>query len=167
MKTGWKNNKRIKLAVICVMIVVLCAGYILYKPKLINADKPFIELAGSVGTAVGNAKDAVNRLTPVPTKEPNLTPAPTPVPKPATPTPPTPTPVPDNKVTIRVEDTSIYVNKLLCSDIDDLNRRLGSLVKDDSVVTLVDDYAELKTYRGVLMLLKQLGIDDYTVTRID
>lgn len=147
------------------LIASLCAGYILYKPKLINADKPFIELAGSVGKAVGNAKDAQNRITPVPSGTPvsNLTPTPTPTPTPWV----KPTPVPDNKVTIRVEDMSIYVNKYRCIDFDDVQKQLSNGVKDDTKVTLIDDYAELKTFRSVVKLLKQLGITDYSTSRVD
>lgn len=167
MKNGWKNNKRIKLAVFCVLAAALFAGYIFYKPKLINAPKPFIELSGTVGTAVGNAQYVKDHPSPTPAGNDSLTPTPTPVPT-LNPTPTiTPTPVPDNKVTIRVEDTSIYIDKVLCTDVDDAGRRLKNRLTDASVITLVDDYAELKTYRSVMKLLKSLGISNYSKSRID
>lgn len=167
MKHGWKNNKRIKLVAACVLVIAVCAGYILYKPKLINAPKPFIELSGTVGTAVGNAKYAKDRPTPTPIGTNPIAPTPTPVPTPK-PTPTAkPTPVPDNRLTIRVEDTSIYINRVQCADSDDFSRRLSNALKDDSIITLIDDYAELKTFRSVMKTLKQLGVSDYTKSRVD
>lgn len=167
MKHGWKNNNRIKLVVICVLVTALCAGYIIYTPKLINAPLPFIELAGTVGTAVGNAKYVSEHPSPTPTGNNPLRPTPTPVPTPRLTPTPVPTPVPDNKLTIRVEDTYIYINKILCTDTGDFSRRFNNMLKDDSTITLIDDYAELKTFRGVIKVFKQLGVTDYAVDRVD
>lgn len=165
MKNGL-NKRKIKIAAVCMLVVLVCGGYILYKPKLINADRPFIDLAGTVGKSIGDAQKAYSVDTATPTLAPNPTDAakPTPVPTMEPIKPVLPTPIPENQVVISIADKDIKVNNSVCVSLAD---RLSWMVKDDTQVVLVDDYAELKTYRNALRILKELGITDYVTERID
>ena len=62
------------------MFLLFTAFWSWNMPSLINADKPFIDLSGSIGDSIGNANTAYEKgqVTPIPTDTPGITPEPTP-----------------------------------------------------------------------------------------
>ena len=59
MKNGW--NKKIIIISGLIMALFLTAFWSWNMPNLINADKPFIDLSGSVGDSIGNAEKAYEK----------------------------------------------------------------------------------------------------------
>ena len=82
MKNGL--NKKILIIASLLIMLFLTAFLPWNMPKLINADKPFINLSGSIGESIGNANEAYEKavLTPAPDDTvPTITPAPTDIPE--------------------------------------------------------------------------------------
>ena len=190
MKNGW-NSKNF-IIVIMLFSGVLLAGYIFYKPVLKNADKPFIELSGSVGTAIGNAQGAyyaanvtekpaptgteMPSSTPKPsiTAKPTTTPTPLPSSGPDTPAPsntpvptvvptlsPTPTPIVPTEARIIVADEQVSSNGLFDGNVEDFKTEFQ---KEHGVfkglkIILIDDYAEAKSFRRMIRLIKESGVE--------
>lgn len=75
MKHGF-NNKRVRIAFFIIAVSILLCGYIFKRPELINADKPFIELSGSIGESIGNAQKAYAEAYPDPSEKPSEEPEP-------------------------------------------------------------------------------------------
>ena len=147
MKSGSSNRKRKYILEFCLVSFVLLTGYAFYKPELINANKPFIELSGSIGTSIGNAEKAYDY------EHPKVEPAPTPV-------KPTPTPVkPEVKtqVEIIVSGEAIAVDNRKVNSIDEFESVIRSKDFDELSFILVDDYAEAKTYKTVVKVLDDAG----------
>lgn len=143
MKSGSSNRKRKYILEFCLVSFVLLTGYAFYKPKLINAKKPFIELSGSIGTSIGNAEKAYDY------EHPKVEPA-----------KPTPTPVkPEVKtqVEIIVSGEAIAVDNRKVNSIDEFESVIRSKDFDELSFILVDDYAEAKTYKTVVKVLDDAG----------
>lgn len=161
MKPGLRKNRKLKLVLASILVMLTCAGYIFYTPKLINADDPFIDLSGSVGTAIGNAESAVEAG--VHNDEQVARP---------TETPPQPTPVPyhreDSKesVTVRISDNVITINGIKAMDFDDFTLRITGAAFAGKQIELIDDYAELKTFRRAVRILGEYELP-YFVTAED
>lgn len=153
MRPGLKNKKTIFIT--ATLLLILCAGYVFYKPKLINAKLPFIDLAGSIGKAIGDAEKAgiagenIDKPEPTATPTPKLTPTPLPTVVPADPY--------KDKVEIRVLDTIVKINGNIIA-AERLENEISALAHDNRAVELVDEYAELKTYRRILKLLRSNAV---------
>ena len=158
MRKGLTKNKKIKLILVCLLIVFTCAGYIFYVPKLINADKPFIDLSGSVGDAIGNAESVSVSGNRDSDKVPKPTAAvtPTPIPRDRT----------DSKesVTIRVSDMTITVNGIRVDSFEDFAVRITGQAFAGKSFELIDDYAELKTFRKAIRILDEYDRSYYVRT---
>ena len=166
MKNG--SNKRLIILFICILMFLFPTGYANDWfgwdpiPNLINADKPFIDLAGSVGESIGNANAAYEKATTVtPFPEPDVT---------VTPMPSNALSEIENKlekaekidIVIGAEylsgpGESILVNGIDIDDVDNFEKLLKSPVFEGKVIILLDNYAETKTYREVKRILKESG----------
>ena len=123
----------------------------MYTPVLKNADKPFIDLTGSIGTAIGNAQEAykVSQPTPKPTTKPEVKPTTTPKPTPMVPT----------TIDIVVADENIQIEKWNYSSetIGTFENVIRGSAYDGKSFILVDDFAESNTLRDVMAVLDRAG----------
>lgn len=167
MKNG--SNKKI-LICICLVIAILATGYAPWErvPNLINANKPFVDLSGSIGESIGNANKAYEKamLTPAPddTVIPTITPVPTDIPELQDPE--------GNEIMIIVGDEDfagsgegVYIKgagmETLMFSADSLDTLKDTLQNKDSEgykIILVDNYAETKAYRILKRMLEDYGI---------
>ena len=156
MKNGW--NKKIIIISGLVMALFLTAFWSWNMPKLINADKPFIDLSGSIGESIGSANEAYEKAVLTPAPDDNPVPTVTTVPDDITDI--TDPDNPDLKIIVGDEDFSgsgenVYVNgeKLSIS---------GAFViqtdTPDAGVILIDNYAEAKTVAKIKRILEEQGI---------
>ncbi len=165
MKNGSKN--KIRIILVSVLSFMVLGGFLdIFKPVLRNAKDPFIDLSGSVGEAIGNAQSAYISANPTATPRPKATATPSPRPT-STPTP-TPTPV-IKDVEIVVADETVSSGDFKSTDAAGITAELTSekiqdIKAEGRKVILVDDYAESKTFKKLLKLLNNSGLD-YEVER--
>lgn len=147
MKRG--SNSKYKIIIACLISSLLLSGYVIYKPVLKNANKPFIDLSGSIGDALGNAQEAYKVAHPTPDPKPKEEVKPTVTPKP---TPPVVT-----QYDIVVEDENIQINgkNYTIKGIDAFDREIRSSEYDGKTFTVVDDFAESITLREVMDVLEK------------
>ena len=157
MKNGSSNKRRIIIVVVIAALIL--TGYIFRKPVLKNAEKPFIELSGSVGNAIGNAKNAYDAEHPAPTTEP----AP---PEPETEPPTTESETADVDVDIEIVvcDESISTDEATYKDVNGFIEAFNHGVFEEKNIILVDDYAEAKTFKRLINLFEEAGIS-YEIER--
>ena len=166
MKNGL--NKKI-LIIACLLIMLFLTAFLPWNmPKLINADKPFINLSGSIGESIGNANEAYEKavLTPVPDDTvPTITPAPTDIPEIQDPE--------SNEIMIIVGDEdfaglgeAVYIKgagieplKISADSLDTLKDTLQNKGSEGYKIILVDNYAETKVYRALKNMLEDFGIN--------
>ena len=170
MKRGL--NKRIIVFFICISMFLFCTGYWDdwfgwdKTPNLINADKPFIDLSGSVGDSIGSANSAYEKakLTPIPTEapEPSIAPEPTQIPD--------ETPPKKEEVRIVIGDPvlsgsgeKITVNDQVVENTDKLYTILTDPGLDGKTFILVDYYAETAAFKAAEECVKKSGRQYETV----
>lgn len=166
MKNGL--NKKILIMASLLIMLFLTAFLPWNMPKLINADKPFINLSGSIGESIGNANEAYEKavLTPVPDDMvPTITPAPTDIPEIQDPE--------SNEIMIIVGDEdfaglgeAVYIKgagieplKISADSLDTLKDTLQNKGSEGYKIILVDNYAETKVYRALKNMLEDFGIN--------
>ena len=166
MKNGL--NKKILIIASLLIMLFLTAFLPWNMPKLINADKPFINLSGSIGESIGNANEAYEKavLTPVPDDTvPTITPAPTDIPEIQDPE--------SNEIMIIVGDEdfaglgeAVYIKgagikplKISADSLDTLKDTLQNKGSEGYKIILVDNYAETKVYRALKNMLEDFGIN--------
>lgn len=132
------KNKRKNILLFCVLFVFVLLGDVIYSPKLINADKPFIDLSGSVGTSVGNAQTAFAIANPTPTAD-------------------TPDIESNYDYTIRISGEAVYLNSSLYS-LSALNDDITGGKFRGKDILLLDDFAEVNTYKEILSALSNNNI---------
>ena len=132
---------------------LLLVAYVFYKPVLKNADKPFIELSGAVGNAVGNAESAYIVANPTPIPEPVPTP---PVVEESEPEKPKPK---DVQMEVVVGDEKISFGAIKDADISVFKSLFESGTMKEKKIILVDDYAESGTFNRLIKLFKESGTD--------
>ena len=177
-----KNKKR--LAVYAVIFGVILSGYTFLEkvPDLVNVSGPFIDLSGSVGNSIGNAKDAYEAelAGPEPTTAPTPVPTVEPTPTPTQGVQPTPIAVvtPASRIEIWVGDDTVANPAADRGEIISIHNR-GSFgvdmdartfekledalkyltdMKMDKAVVLVDNYAETNTFKAVKKALADRNI---------
>lgn len=166
MKNGL--NKKILIIASLLIMLFLTAFLPWNMPKLINADKPFINLSGSIGESIGNANEAYEKavLTPTPDDTvPTITPAPTDIPEIQDPE--------GNDIMIIVGDEdfaglgeAVYIKgagieplKISADSLDTLKDTLQNKGSEGYKIILVDNYAETKVYRALKNMLEDFGIN--------
>lgn len=166
MKNGL--NKKILIIASLLIMLFLTAFLPWNMPKLINADKPFINLSGSIGESIGNANEAYEKavLTPTPDDTvPTITPAPTDIPEIQDPE--------GNEIMIIVGDEdfaglgeAVYIKgagieplKISADSLDTLKDTLQNKGSEGYKIILVDNYAETKVYRALKNMLEDFGIN--------
>lgn len=166
MKNGL--NKKILIIASLLIMLFLTAFLPWNMPKLINADKPFINLSGSIGESIGNANEAYEKavLTPVSDDTvPTITPAPTDIPEIQDPE--------SNEIMIIVGDEdfaglgeAVYIKgagieplKISADSLDTLKDTLQNKGSEGYKIILVDNYAETKVYRALKNMLEDFGIN--------
>jgi hypothetical protein len=166
MKNGL--NKKILIIASLLIMLFLTAFLPWNMPKLINADKPFINLSGSIGESIGNANEAYEKavLTPAPDDTvPTITPAPTDIPEIQDPE--------GNEIMIIVGDEdfaglgeAVYIKgagieplKISADSLDTLKDTLQNKRSEGYKIILVDNYAETKVYRALKNMLEDFGIN--------
>ena len=159
-----KNGSNKKGIIICLigMFLILTAFWSWNMPHLINADKPFIDLSGSIGESIGNAAAAYEKaiLTPAPTSQPEIT------------VTPEPTDIPDISLSgdsvVKIvigENTAygsgeiIFIGDMRVSSPDEMLRIISGEEFEEKSFILVDNYAETVIYREVKKALEDSGID--------
>lgn len=169
MKNG--SNKKKKLIVTgLVMFLLLTAFWSWNMPKLINADKPFIDLSGSIGESIGNAKTAHDKATQINNPEPTDIPQITDIPEP-TETPPEPPEKVEVRIVVGDEDMSgsgekITANGNVIISPEELSAFFETDIEKEKDFIIVDNYAEAKTYRSVIDYLKA-NETDYRTERTE
>ena len=137
---------------IFVLLYFVLVGYVIYKPVLKNADKPFIDLNGSVGEAIGNAKDAYDVEHPSISETQPIKPKPIDEPK------IDPQKVYDKSIKIIVTDEKISINEESYNTYSDYKKVFKSETFNDKTIYLIDDYAEAKTFLKLIKLFEQSGL---------
>ena len=143
MKNGLIRKIQFLSIVIC--LTLLLAGYIIYQPKLRNADKPFIELNGGDGDSIGNAQKAAwnayddQHLVVTPTS--------------------TPMPVDDSRIRVIVNDETVGFGDFVGLSFDDFKEKFESGALDSKEIILVDNYAEARTFKKIIKLFERAGRD--------
>lgn len=150
MKNG-SNNKLILSAVFVTSCFVLAAG-LFYKPVLKNADDPFIDLSGSVGNAIGKAREAYGINNPTPTTIPIAVPSfsPTPV--------PTVVPVVDEDIEVVVQDEQIKMAGVSYDGFSSFKSIFRIEDISSKTIVLIDDYAESRTFKKLINYFKENGV---------
>jgi len=151
MKHGWRNSKKNRILALSFVLFVLLTGFAFYKPKLINANKPFIELSGSIGTSIGNAQKAYDYEYP---KEDPV--------KPTTTITNNTTPTPEKvetktQIDIVVSCELVFVDNNMCNDMVEAESVIRKKEFETLSFVLIDDYAESKTYKKVEKILVDSG----------
>lgn len=170
MKSGLN---KFKILVVGTMLCLFSlALYPWEKVDLINADKPFVDLSGSIGESIGNATKAYEKA------HPTLIPTTTPEPTPEITPEPTPTPIDihtfeedEIKIIIGDEDFSgsgenVFVNNNKLRTNADLKTTLSSMEYEGKKIIIIDLYAESITFRGVKSVLEEMGLS-YQVETFD
>ncbi len=149
MKHGF-NNKRVRIAFFIIAMSILLCGYIFKRPELINADKPFIELSGSIGESIGNAQKAYANAHPEPIEKPTEESKPqSTVPKIET----KPEQVnPNIAEVIWVQEEKIYIDQKTLS-IEEFEDLVRSGRYEGKEVVLREDFADSATFHKILSLL--------------
>lgn len=136
-------------------------------PKLINADKPFIDLSGSIGESIGNAQTAYEMaiLTPAPTGEPQPTLGPEPTDIPGLDNPE----ADELRIVVGDVDLSgsgevISIEGVKLKDSEEFKRLILSDEYEGKSYILIDFYAESSTYRNIKGFLDESGITYRIVT---
>lgn len=134
-----EQRVRIKKYLIFVLALslLLLAGFSFYKPVLINASEPFIDLSGSVGTSIGNAKEAFQMENQSGTTKPgNFGEEKT-------------------QIEIIVCDETFLVDGVECPYFSRVNEYICREENKNCKFILVDDYAEAEAYKKVLRSLRE------------
>lgn len=128
--------KKITAAAVILVSGIFLTGAGLLTVTLKNADKPFIDLGAEVGDSeIGHGGNADTGLDgSVSESIDGQT---------------------EVKIEIRIRDTSIFMNEMSVSGTINLKNRLRSDYEKGIQITLVDDYAESKTYTEVRRLLDE------------
>ena len=165
MKNG--SNKKKCIIAGLLMFIFLPAFWSWNMPNLINADKPFIDLSGSIGESIGNAQTAYEKavLTPAPTGEPELTPGPEPTDIPGLDDPEA------DELRIVIGDVelsgpgeSITIEGVKVKGPEELKNLIMSGDYAGKSYILIDYYAESSTYRYIKGFLDESGITYRIVT---
>ena len=168
MKNG--SNKKKLIITGLIMFLLLTAFWSWNMPKLINADKPFIDLSGSIGESIGNAKTAHDKATQINNPEPTDIPQITDIPEP-TDTPPEPPEKVEVRIVIGDDDMAgsgekITANGNVIVSPEELSAFLDNDTDKEKEFIVVDNYAEAKTYRSVIDFLKN-NETDYSTERTE
>lgn len=136
-----EQRVRIKryLAVFLALGFVLLTGFSFYKPVLINASEPFIDLSGSVGTSIGNAKEAFQLENQSGTSKPGNKPS----------------GEEKTQIEIIVCDETFLVDGVECPYFSRVNEYICRKENENCKFVLVDDYAEAEAYKKVLRSLRE------------
>lgn len=172
MKSGLNKYKIIVIGFLLCLFLVGYNELIERVPELINADKPFIDLSGSIGEAIGNANKAYGE------EHPTLIPTATPEPTPEITPEPTPTPVDihtiaEDEIKIVIGDEiysgsgeTVFVNDNKLHTLTDLKTTLSSMEYEGKKIILIDLYAESVTFRVVKSVLDEMGLS-YQIETFD
>ena len=134
-----EQRVRIKkyLIFILALSLLLLAGFSFYKPVLINASEPFIDLSGSVGTSIGNAKEAFQMENQSGTTKPGNSGE------------------EKTQIEIIVCDETFLVDGVECPYFSRVNEYICREENKNCKFILVDDYAEAEAYKKVLHSLRE------------
>ena len=134
-----EQRVRIKkyLIFILALSLLLLAGFSFYKPVLINASEPFIDLSGSVGTSIGNAKEAFQLENQSGTSESGNSGE------------------EKTQIEIIVCDETFLVDGVECPYFSRVNEYICREENKNCKFILVDDYAEAEAYKKVLRSLRE------------
>ena len=162
MKNG--SNKKVLITACILMTIVFTAFWPWNMPSLINADKPFVDLSGSIGESVGNANAAYRKATELnsPTDVPGITVTPVPTESPT-------------DIVVRPDETEIRIvigsenmagsgELILINNVDvggeeNLEKLVNGEEYAGKTFVLVDNYAETKTYRAARSVIMDSGRD--------
>ena len=165
MKNGSNKKKIIFMAVL--MFLVITAFLPWNMPKLINADKPFIDLSGSIGDSIGNANTAYEKslVTPIPTEGPVVSPEPTPE--------ITPSPIVGNddkefEIIVGDENFAGAGETIVILGTDGAEMKVYSVTAFETMINgeafkdktfiITDNYAENETFRAVKSIIDESGL---------
>lgn len=134
-------EQRVRIKKYLIFVLALCllllTGFSFYKPVLINASEPFIDLSGSVGTSIGNAKEAFQMENQSGTTKPgNFGEEKT-------------------QIEIIVCDETFLVDGVECPYFSRVNEYICREENKNCKFILVDDYAEAEAYKKVLRSLRE------------
>ena len=153
MKPGFRNNRFIRITVLFAAFFVL-TGFV-YEPVLINSEKSFIDLTGGIDTSLKTADSVYKRNHP------------TPAPRPAAEQKTAQTPQKTEEkvetvVVVSVSDMIVKIGDVECQSIDEFGEKIQEEQYAQKSFLLIDDFAEYRTYKQVIQLLKDAGKDFQT-----
>ena len=139
---------------------MLTAFWSFNMPKLINADKPFIDLSGSVGESIGNASAAYEKAQPTIAPDEDLLPTVT----------PEPTDIPgideitSVEVVIKVGDErlsgsgeKISIDGNIVESVEALISLISGKDYEGNTFVLLDYFAETECYSAVIRAFEESG----------
>lgn len=134
-------EQRVRIKKYLIFVLALCllllTGFSFYKPVLINASEPFIDLSGSVGTSIGNAKEAFQMENQSGTTKPGNSGE------------------EKTQIEIIVCDETFLVDGVECPYFSRVNEYICREENENCKFILVDDYAEAEAYKKVLRSLRE------------
>lgn len=154
MKPGFRNKRFIRI-IILFMIFMVLTGFA-YEPILINIPEgSFIDLTGGIDSSLKTADSIYKRNHPTPTPRPAQVQNPTAAAQ-------TPEEKVETVVVVSVSDKIVKIGDMECQSVDELGEMIQEEQYDNKSFLLVDDFAEYKTYKQVLQILKDAGKDFQT-----
>ena len=137
------------------MIFMVLTGFA-YEPILINIPEgSFIDLTGGIDSSLKTADSIYKRNHPTPTPRPAQVQNPTAAAQ-------TPEEKVETVVVVSVSDKIVKIGDMECQSVDELGEMIQEEQYDNKSFLLVDDFAEYKTYKQVLQILKDAGKDFQT-----
>ena len=154
MKPGFRNKRFIRI-IILFMIFMVLTGFA-YEPILINIPEgSFIDLTGGIDSSLKTADSIYKRNHPTPTPRPAQVQNPTAAAQ-------TPEEKVETVVVVSVSDKIVKIGDMECQSVDELGEMIQEEQYDNKSFLLVDDFAEYKTYKQVLQILRDAGKDFQT-----
>ena len=154
MKPGFRNKRFIRI-IILFMIFMVLTGFA-YEPILINIPEgSFIDLTGGIDSSLKTADSIYKRNHPTPTPRPAQVQNPTAAAQ-------TPEEKVETVVVVSVSDKIVKIGDMECQSVDVLGEMIQEEQYDNKSFLLVDDFAEYKTYKQVLQILRDAGKDFQT-----
>lgn len=143
-------EQRVRIKKYLIFVLALCllllTGFSFYKPVLINASEPFIDLSGSVGTSIGNAKEAFQMENQSGASESGNS---------GEDKPSMPSGEEKTQIEIIVCDETFLVDGVECPYFSRVNEYICREENENCKFILVDDYAEAEAYKKVLRSLRE------------
>lgn len=150
-----KPFKRLHIAIWIILLSFTLVGGARKSQELVDATEPFIDLASSIGTSLGNAKNSYKADHPVvQTPKPETKPSTPPSSKPETPQVQEPI-YADEEVDITITGEDILIGNKVCEDFLELTKRIDEPYYEKTSFYIVDNWAVYSIYTEIRTFLQE------------